>query len=94
MESLRGIVISRGTKLTIRLSSGARVRFPREKGIGLGDTVYVCYDYTRMLVHELWTERRYLAGEDTAGPELESGANPPDITDMTVDAEGGPVVSL
>lgn len=56
--------------------------------------MYVCYDYTRMVVRELWSERRYFAEEDTAGPEIEEGANPPDMRDMAVDAEVCPVVSL
>ncbi len=91
---MKGIVISRSAKLTIRLSSGARVRVSRQKDLRLGDAVYVCYDYTRMVVRELWTEEEYRADDGSFGPELEPGADPPDMRDMTVEAEGGPVVSL
>lgn len=70
------------------------MRVPRQKDLRLGDTVYVCYDYTRMVVRELWSEEEYHADDGSFGPEIDLGANPPDMRDMTVDAEGWPVVSL
>ena len=96
MKALKGIVISRGIELVVRLSSGARVRVPRQKDLRLGDTVFVCYDYTRMVVRELWTEAEYHAEEDVAGEEWDL-VLPPEWEEPSawaVDAEGRPVVSL
>lgn len=68
MRPLKGVVIKRSVMLTIHLSSGAKVRVPRQKDLRLGDTVYVLYDYTRMVVRDLWTEDEYSL-EESFGPE-------------------------
>jgi len=96
MTPLKGTVISRGTELTIRLSSGARVRVPRQKDLRLGDAVFVCYDYTRMVVREIWTEQEYHTEEDSAGVEWDLVLPPwwDEPADWAVDAEVCPVVSL
>jgi len=87
MTSLKGIVISRSAELTIRLSSGARVRIPRQKDLRLGDAVYICYDYTQMVVREVWTEVEYLAEEDSAGAPVEWETEPRglDVLDLAAD---------
>lgn len=95
MTSLKGIVISRGADLLIRLSSGSRVRIPRQKDLRLGDTVYVCYDYTQMVVREIFTEEEYLADEDSAGYFVEWDVpDLVDILDLAIDPSLVPVVSL
>ena len=95
MTSLRGIVISRGAELVVRLTSGARVRIPRQKDLRLGDTVYVCYDYTQMVVREVFTEAEFLASDDVADEPVEWDCpDDLDILDLAIEPHFGPVVSL
>lgn len=95
MTTLKGIVISRGAELLIRLISGSRVRIPRQKDLRLGDTVYICYDYTQMVVREVFTEEEYLAEEDSAGDIVEWDCPEKlDVLDLAIDPYLCPVVSL
>jgi hypothetical protein len=95
MTSLRGIVISRGAELVIRLSSGARVRIPRQKDLRLGDAVYICYDYTSMVVREVYTEEEFLASDNIADDPVEWDAPEDlDVLDLAIEPHLCPVVSL
>ena len=95
MTSLRGIVISRGAELVVRLTSGARVRIPRQKDLRLGDTVYICYDYTSLVVREVFTEAEFFASDDVADEPVEWDAPEElDILDLAIEPHLGPVVSL
>lgn len=95
MMTLRGIVISRGAELLIRLTSGSRVRVPRQKDLRLGDTVYVCYDYTRLVVREIFTEEEYFAEDDSTGLAVDWDCPEElDILDLAIEPCFGPVVSL
>ena len=78
MRPLRGVVIDRSVKLVIRLSSGARVRVPRQKDLRLGDTCFILFDYTRLEVKGIWTEEEYHNLEDVFGPE-DRAETPPDL---------------
>lgn len=60
----KGIIIDTSAELMIRLTSGARVCVPQQKDLRLGDTCYVLYDYTRMLVNKIWTEDEYHRSDD------------------------------
>lgn len=95
MRPIPSIVIKCGAELTLRLESGGLVRVPEQKDLRLGDTAYVLYDYTRMVVHGVWTESEYHAPEDD-GEELDFNL-PPDYEEphkWAVEAEVCPVVSL
>lgn len=60
----KGIIIDTSAELMIRLQSGARVNVLHQKDLRLGDTCYVLYDYTRMLVNRIWTEEEYYQSDD------------------------------
>ena len=60
----KGIIIDTSAELLIRLQSGARINVPRQKDLRLGDTCYVLYDYTRMLVNRIWTEEEYYQSDE------------------------------
>lgn len=77
MSPLEGVVIDRGVNLMVRLSTGARVRIPRQSDLRLGDTCYILFDYTRLAVSGVWTEEEYHNLEDVFGPECEI-ETPPD----------------
>jgi hypothetical protein len=96
MRPLPGIVIKRGADLTIRLQTGARVRVPRQKDLRLGDAAFVCYDYTKMVVREVWSEDKYLSLEDTGSEEVDFPLHPDyeKPHKWAVDPEVCPVVSL
>lgn len=71
MTPLRAAVIEKSdSELMIRTKQGVRLRVPAQKGLGLGDTCYILYDFTRMNVREVWTEEDLL--EPQSGPEPEN----------------------
>ena len=95
MRPLPSVVIGCGAELTLRLESGGQVRIPRQKDLRLGDTVYVLYDYTRLVVRDIWTEAEYEVEEDW-GEELDHNL-PPDYEPphrWAVEPEPALVVSL
>ncbi len=95
MRPLPCVVINSGAELTLRLESGGQVRVPRQKDLRLGDTAYVLYDYTRLIVHGIWTEDEYHALEDDG--EEPTVVLPPDWEKphkWAIDPEICPVVSL
>ena len=95
MSPLKGIVIKRGTEMTIRLRTGALVRVARRKDLLLGDTCYVLYDYTTLEVHDIWTEDEYYLRDDDG--EVLDFELPPDYEPAhkwAVEPEGRLVVSL
>ena len=95
MEPLKGVVIDRGTGLTIRLKSGALVRVARHPELLLGDTCYVLYDYTRLAVHDIWTEDEYFMQDDDGEElQLELPPNYAPAHEWAVEPEGRLVVSL
>ena len=77
MSPLEGVVIDRGVKLMVRLSTGARVRIPRQKDLRLGDTCFILFDFTRLVVRDVWSEEEYYNLEDVFGPES-MDETPPD----------------
>ena len=95
MTSLKGIVISRGAELVVRLTSGSRVRIPRQKDLRLGDTVYICYDYTRMVVRDILSEEEFLAEDNIADDPVEWDCPEQlDVLDLAIEPHFGSVVSL
>ena len=95
MRPLEGVVIDRGTGLTIRLKSGALVRIARRNDLLLGDTCYILFDYTQLEVRDVWTEDEYFLQDDD-GSELDFEL-PPDYEPAhkwAVEPEGRLVVSL
>jgi len=64
MRPLPSVVIVCGAELTLRLESGGQVRIPRRDDLRLGDTAYVLYDYTQLVVRDVWTEAEYDLEED------------------------------
>jgi len=95
MRPLPSVVIDTGAELTLRLESGGLVRVPEQKDLRLGDTAYVLYDYTRLVVYDIWTEAEYYALEEDG--EEPTVVLPPDWAEphkWAVEAEICPVVSL
>lgn len=94
MRPLPCVVINTDTELTLRLESGGQVRVPKQKDLRLGDTAYVLYDYTRLVVHDIWTVDEYNVMEnDGEEPKV---VLPPDYAEpykWAVPAEICPVVS-
>ena len=96
MRPLKGVVISTGTELIVRLPSGATVSVPRRRDMLLGDVCYVLFDYTRLEVRDTWSEDEYYHLEDISGPEDRS-EKPPSwekCQRWLDESESGPVVSL
>lgn len=95
MRPLPSVVIDTDAGLTLRLESGGQVHVPKQKDLRLGDTAYVLFDYTRLIVHDIWTEDEYNVMEnDGEEPKvvLPPGWDEPYM--WAVDAEVCPVVSL
>jgi len=95
MRPLPSVVVNTGAELTLRLESGGLVRVPSQKDLRLGDTAYVLYDYTRMIVRDIWTESEY-EFEDDGSIEPEYNL-PPDWADpheWAIEPAACPVVSL
>ena len=60
MKPVPGLVIGKRMGcLQIQLQSGASVYVSELKGLGFGDKVWVCYDYTRMMVRDVLTDEEY-----------------------------------
>jgi len=76
MRPLKGVVISTGAELLIRLPSGAKLAVPHRRDLLMGDTCYVLFDYTRLEVHDVWSEDEYYNLEDISGPEDRSEKPP------------------
>ncbi len=95
MRPLPSVIIACGAELTLRLESGGQIRIPRQSDIRLGDTVYVLYDYTQLVVRGIWTEAEYNIEEDGS---IELAHNlPPEYAEphkWAVEAEVALVVSL
>ncbi len=72
----KGIIVDTSAVLAIRLASGARVKVPHQKELRLGDTCYVLYDYTRMLVNRIWTEEEYHQSDDPSEDVDEADMGP------------------
>jgi hypothetical protein len=84
MEPLRAAVIDRvGTELVLRTKHGARIRIPKQKGLGLGDTCHILYDYTKMRVREIWTDEDLQ--EPQAAGELEELLPVEDEEELDID---------
>lgn len=77
MSPLEGVVIRRGVRLMVRLSTGAIVSISRQKDLHLGDTCFILYDFTRLEVRDVWSEEEYYNLEDVFGPEIRE-ETPPD----------------
>jgi hypothetical protein len=95
MRPLPSVVIDCGAELTLRLESGGQVRIPKQKDLRLGDTAYVLYDYTQLVVRDVWTKAEYEV-EENWGEELDHNL-PPDYEEphrWAIEPELALVVSL
>ena len=57
--------------LGVKLKSGGHIWIPKVKDLGFGDRVWVCYDYTRMIVREVLTDYEYHEADKVEEPEAD-----------------------
>ena len=68
-----GIVIKILRGLVIRLKNGAQIMLPHQKGIGIGDTVHVLWNFHENCPAQLWTDAEYHATDEEPEPDVEAG---------------------
>ncbi len=72
MTPVEGYVVEvREPFLGVKLKSGGHIWVPQVKDLGFGDKVWVCYDYTRMIVREVLTDYEYHEADQAREPEAD-----------------------
>jgi hypothetical protein len=77
MRPIPGLVIGKKMGfLKIQLQSGSCVYVSELKGLGFGDKVWVCYDFTRMDVRDVLTDEEYHEADQFEEPPDEEPPYP------------------